>query len=183
MRGRYIGIAKVPQTARPPRVVLDLTGGHRVVPAPAPNGAHEGNAGEGSAAPVSSPPPARRRRTLRTLRLVEVSAWLGALGVAVMLVAYLIARPAQPAQWVATPPPGAADAGPDLGLVVPGYATAACAFDSCAAPGPTGAPTRIRIARIAVDSPLEELGLDARGRLATPVDVDDAGWFAKGPIP
>ncbi|MEW2382010.1 class F sortase [Micromonospora sp. NPDC047707] len=45
------------------------------------------------------------------------------------------------------------------------------------------APTRVRVPRIAVDSPLEVLGVDAAGALAPPVDFARAGWYGAGPAP
>ncbi|MDG4832211.1 class F sortase [Solwaraspora sp. WMMD1047] len=46
-----------------------------------------------------------------------------------------------------------------------------------------GPPTRIRITRIGVDSPLVVLGLERDGRLAAPADFDRAGWFGGGVAP
>jgi hypothetical protein len=48
---------------------------------------------------------------------------------------------------------------------------------------PSGPPTRLRIASIAVDTPLEDLGLDAAGALQAPKDFARAGWYAKGNRP
>lgn len=47
----------------------------------------------------------------------------------------------------------------------------------------TGAPTRVRIPSIGVDSSLEALHLDAKGELTPPVDFDRAGWYAEGAAP
>ena len=44
-------------------------------------------------------------------------------------------------------------------------------------------PTRLRIASIAVDTPLEDLDLDAAGALRAPTDFSHAGWYAKGNRP
>jgi hypothetical protein len=46
----------------------------------------------------------------------------------------------------------------------------------------TGPPTRLRIAAIGVDSPLEPLHLDAHGALTAP-SFPHAGWYADGPAP
>jgi LPXTG-site transpeptidase (sortase) family protein len=44
-------------------------------------------------------------------------------------------------------------------------------------------PTQVRIPSIAVDSPLESLGVDAAGALKGPVDYAKAGWFEAGVVP
>jgi hypothetical protein len=44
-------------------------------------------------------------------------------------------------------------------------------------------PTRLRIASIAVDTPLEDLDLDPAGALQAPKDFAQAGWYAKGSRP
>ncbi|GGL96779.1 class F sortase [Micromonospora yangpuensis] len=48
---------------------------------------------------------------------------------------------------------------------------------------PTGPPTRVRVPRIDVDSPLTVLGLDRTGALTPPADFDRAGWYGGGPAP
>ncbi|MEN3609980.1 class F sortase [Plantactinospora sp. ZYX-F-223] len=48
---------------------------------------------------------------------------------------------------------------------------------------PTGAPTRVRIPRIRVDAALTRLRLDRSGRLGTPRDFAEAGWYAAGTAP
>jgi sortase (surface protein transpeptidase) len=47
----------------------------------------------------------------------------------------------------------------------------------------TGAPTRVRVPSIKVDSPLEALVMDARGALQPPKAYGEAGWFAQGTLP
>jgi hypothetical protein len=44
-------------------------------------------------------------------------------------------------------------------------------------------PTRLRIASISVDTPLEDLDLDAAGALQAPKDFAHAGWYARGNRP
>lgn len=44
-------------------------------------------------------------------------------------------------------------------------------------------PTRVQIPAIDVDTTLEDLGIDASGRLSAPVDFDLAGWYAGGVVP
>jgi LPXTG-site transpeptidase (sortase) family protein len=46
-----------------------------------------------------------------------------------------------------------------------------------------GTPTRLRIPAIGVDTPLEELHLEATGTLEPPRDFAHAGWFADGAVP
>ncbi|WP_433353795.1 class F sortase [Micromonospora saelicesensis] len=52
-----------------------------------------------------------------------------------------------------------------------------------AAPTPHGPPTRVRVPRIDVDSPLTVLGLDRTGALIPPTDFHTAGWYGGGPAP
>ncbi|MFC8300317.1 class F sortase [Micromonospora orduensis] len=52
-----------------------------------------------------------------------------------------------------------------------------------AASAPQGPPTRVRVPRIGVDSPLTVLGLDGAGALVPPDDFDTAGWYGGGPAP
>jgi LPXTG-site transpeptidase (sortase) family protein len=57
-----------------------------------------------------------------------------------------------------------------------------------AGPGATASaagapPTRLRISAIGVDTPLEDLGLDANGALKAPADFGRAGWYANGNKP
>jgi LPXTG-site transpeptidase (sortase) family protein len=47
----------------------------------------------------------------------------------------------------------------------------------------TGAPTRVRVPAIGVDSPLESLRIGAGGELDAPVDYALAGWYADGTAP
>ncbi|MEO3929659.1 class F sortase [Micromonosporaceae bacterium B7E4] len=48
---------------------------------------------------------------------------------------------------------------------------------------PGGAPTGVRIPRIRVDAALTRLRLDRSGRLGTPRDFAEAGWYAAGTAP
>jgi hypothetical protein len=60
-----------------------------------------------------------------------------------------------------------------------------------AAPCQPGAPARLSITALGVDSPVESIGLDPRGTpditgqapLGAPVDQRKAGWYAAGPRP
>jgi sortase (surface protein transpeptidase) len=47
----------------------------------------------------------------------------------------------------------------------------------------TGAPQRLRIPAIGVDTALDRLGLDAAGVLQTPANYAHAGWYAGGTVP
>jgi hypothetical protein len=65
-----------------------------------------------------------------------------------------------------------------------GTATTSAGTDGTATGGAgTGPPTRVRIPAIRVDSPLDPLGLDARGVLQAPGDFAHAGWYADGTTP
>lgn len=44
-------------------------------------------------------------------------------------------------------------------------------------------PTRVQIPAIGVDTTLEDLAIDASGRLSAPVDFDLAGWYSGGVVP
>lgn len=54
---------------------------------------------------------------------------------------------------------------------------------STAIPTSDVVPTRLVIASIGVDSSLEDLAIEADGRLAAPVDYDLAGWYSGGVVP
>lgn len=49
--------------------------------------------------------------------------------------------------------------------------------------GDAAPPTRVQIPAIGVDTTLEDLAIDASGRLAAPVDFDLAGWYSGGVVP
>jgi Sortase domain len=51
------------------------------------------------------------------------------------------------------------------------------------ATGARGAPTRLRIAKLGIDSPLESLHLDRQGELEAPKDYARAGWYVDGTSP
>ncbi|MBL7253651.1 class F sortase [Paractinoplanes lichenicola] len=55
-------------------------------------------------------------------------------------------------------------------------------FGSVAA-APSGAPTRLRIGAIKVDTPLETLEIGRDGALQPPVKFAQAGWYAAGTAP
>ncbi|MBU2662292.1 class F sortase [Actinoplanes bogorensis] len=48
---------------------------------------------------------------------------------------------------------------------------------------PTGAPTRLRIGAIKLDTPLESLTIGPDGALRPPAQFADAGWYADGTAP
>lgn len=50
-------------------------------------------------------------------------------------------------------------------------------------PAPQALPSRLRISKIGVDTPLESLGLDQTGALEAPRDYAKAGWYARGILP
>ncbi|MFC0504454.1 class F sortase [Micromonospora costi] len=118
----------------------------------------------------------RRRRTPVTA-LVAFGAALGlAAGTGVGL-----ATPAPPA---ATGTTEAAAGAPPAASWSPGCAgDCPSATASPSRPVPGGKPTRVRVARIGVDSPLAVLGLDRAGALVPPADFAVAGWYGGGPAP
>jgi hypothetical protein len=61
--------------------------------------------------------------------------------------------------------------------------TAGCATAAGTLPGVPTPPTRVRVARIGVDSTLTALGLDRAGTLVPPADFTRAGWYGGGPAP
>lgn len=50
-------------------------------------------------------------------------------------------------------------------------------------PSRLSAPTRVRIKKIGVNSPLQSLHLDSQGALQAPTDFGKAGWYADGTPP
>ncbi|MFJ6196315.1 class F sortase [Micromonospora sp. NPDC092111] len=64
----------------------------------------------------------------------------------------------------------------------PGCA-AGCATGAGTLRAAQGPPTRVRVARIGVDSTLTTLGLDRAGALVPPAEFDRAGWYGGGPAP
>lgn len=187
---RFIGVAKVPGAgsgapgARP-RAVIDLTGG-RLEPSEPPVQAPLVQAQPGQAqrsqvrravkAPTTSQPIVAAKRRRPGLRRLELTAWVATLGVLAAMGMYVAFRSPEAASWITAAP---------VDPAVPAYATASppavCIFD-CGRPPLTGAPTRVRIPAIGVDSPLERLSLDANRRLVPPSDYDEAGWFADSGI-
>jgi LPXTG-site transpeptidase (sortase) family protein len=49
--------------------------------------------------------------------------------------------------------------------------------------GTVALPTRVRVPRIDVSSPLERLGKDAKGSIQLPTRAAEAGWYSGGPRP
>ncbi|MET7752962.1 class F sortase [Micromonospora sp. NPDC005367] len=82
------------------------------------------------------------------------------------------------------PPPTARDAPPAATGQPPSGGRPGCAGGcGSAPPAPSGTPTRVRVPRIGVDSPLTVLGLDRDRALVPPADFDVAGWYGDGPAP
>ncbi|MEH0928186.1 class F sortase [Micromonospora sp. CPCC 205558] len=113
----------------------------------------------------AGPAPSIRRHRDRRISLAA----LVAAGAAVCLAAGTGAGLA-----TAERPPSAASWHPGCGDDCPSVATA---------PTPHGPPTRVRVPRIGVDSPLTVLGLDRAGVLIPPTGFDTAGWYGGGPAP
>jgi sortase family protein len=127
-------------------------------------------------------PPVRKKGFLRRAALPAASAAVAALvvGTTYLLLADGAVRiPSDLGRWGASPmatmPPaieGAGNAGRPPGDPFGSAATAA-----------QGAPTRVRVAAIDLDSPLETLHLGAKGALVPPKRFDRAGWYADGTAP
>ncbi|MFY1624182.1 class F sortase [Micromonospora sp. WMMD723] len=82
--------------------------------------------------------------------------------------------------------PGGPDGAPRpvavAGAWQPGCGTG-CATGAGTPRATPASPTRVRVARIGVDSPLTALGLDRAGALVPPADFTRAGWYGGGPAP
>ena len=74
----------------------------------------------------------------------------------------------------ATGAPRPTDFGVDSGVAQPPF--------GAPAPVLTGAPTRLRVAALGIDTPLESLHL-AKGALTPPKNFARAGWYADGTVP
>jgi len=133
-------------------------------PAPAPNL---------EVPPTPRKPRNRARRALLPLAAALLAAFVGGTG-------YLMIRePAAPGQ-------AGRFAGPAVSTDAAPFAVAA---DGAAdpfgtrAPALTGAPTRLKVDAIDLDTPLETLRLGADGALTPPRDFAKAGWYAGGTRP
>jgi hypothetical protein len=139
-----------------------------VAPYPAP--ARPGRGGGGIGPRRRLPPAVPRRQRW----IVEATAWAVSLAVLAGIAAFLVGQAPRPGHafwvdpvWTVTPVPGG---GP-------------CVFEPCAEPLYTGAPTRLRIASIGVDAPLEQLVLDGKRQLTPPKTYTKAGWWREGVLP
>jgi len=79
----------------------------------------------------------------------------------------------------ATPAPAAPVVPAALATTAPATATAVAASD----PGNVAPPARIRLPSLGVDTAVVAVGVDARGEMAVPEDVREAGWYRFGPAP
>jgi len=118
----------------------------------------------------------RRRWRRATYRRFEIAAWLGAVAVIIAVAAVVVQQ---------APPAGArVEAGIRAGTEAsPLYEGGACVFDPCVQPIPSGAPTRLRIPSIGVETALQVLALDSQGKLQPPKAYEQAGWYGKGVVP
>jgi LPXTG-site transpeptidase (sortase) family protein len=82
--------------------------------------------------------------------------------------------PAVATTAVAAPVPA-----PPVAVPAPGAAGAEAALVSTA-PAP---PVRVRLPALGVDAPVSPVGVDDRGRMEVPFDVDTVGWYRFGPGP
>ena len=132
--------------------------------------------------PVDGSPPVPERRLLRRAALPAVSAVLAALVVGTTYLALADqAVPIDPdlGRWGASATPaqteaieGAGNAGRPPGDPFGNVITAG-----------QGAPTRVRVPAIGLDSPLETLHIAAGGALQAPRGFEHAGWYADGTAP
>lgn len=105
---------------------------------------------------------------------------------AVVTVALAVERdPAAPAPATAAPTPEAATPTPAVSggsdLLVPGSGELAVAGGSDRAQA--SAPVGVRVESLGISSTLETLRTDAAGRLESPKQWQQAGWFADGAVP
>jgi len=84
------------------------------------------------------------------------------------------AVPAAHTPVAATAPVAAAVPPPPVAVAVPEAASAQ------PAPAP---PVRVRLPALEVDAPVTPVGVDDRGRMEVPFDVDTVGWYRFGPGP
>jgi hypothetical protein len=161
---RVTAVAQAPEpVAQAPKAVVQQTTAPSE-PAPAPNP---------EVPPTPRKPRNRARRALLPLAAALLAAFVGGTG-------YLMIRePAAPGQ-------AGRFAGPAVSTDAAPFAVAA---DGAAdpfgtrAPALTGAPTRLKVDAIDLDTPLETLRLGADGALTPPRDFAKAGWYAGGTRP
>jgi hypothetical protein len=155
--------ARITAVAQAPEAVVQQTTAPSE-PAPAPNP---------EVPPTPRKPRNRARRALLPLAAALLAAFVGGTG-------YLMIR--EPA----TPGQAGRFAGPAVSTDAAPFAVAA---DGAAdpfgtrAPALTGAPTRLKVDAIDLDTPLETLRLGADGALTPPRDFAKAGWYAGGTRP
>ena len=195
---RYVGVARPPKGVDPglPRVVLNPSGPTAPPDPPTPLDAassivdvYEPETRPWVMATVAAAQiqpvrygrfSAHRKRIRRAiLRRYELVVWtcavLAVVGVG-LVVLRVINPPTSDSDGSGIPGPVTVTGSAD----VPGVT---CAFGDCATPDYAGAPTRVRIPAIGVDSTLEMLGLDAHRQLEPPKDFGRAGWYSGGVAP
>ena len=77
---------------------------------------------------------------------------------------------------------GAAPA-PAAAVVPTALAATVTATAAASDPGNVAPPARIRLPSLGVDTAVVAVGVDARGEMAVPEDVREAGWYRFGPAP
>ena len=161
---RITAVAQAPEAvAEAPKAVEQQTTAPSE-PAPAPNL---------EVPPTPRKPRNRARRALLPLAAALLAAFVGGTGY------QMIREPAAPGQ-------AGRFAGPAVSTDAAPFAVAA---DGAAdpfgtrAPALTGAPTRLKVDAIDLDTPLETLRLGADGALTPPRDFAKAGWYAGGTRP
>jgi sortase A len=97
-------------------------------------------------------------------------------------------QPARPdkANWVRVQAAARASAAtPTLAAAATPAAAVASRSSAVASAPPIrpGAPIRLKISRIGVDAPVQSVGLDGDGAMATPTTAFAVGWFYRGVLP
>jgi len=115
-------------------------------------------------------------------RRFEVVIWVVAVAIAATMIGLLVHGP-QRQVALAGPSVGGPDRPAPSSTSTPISSTGQCVFDPCPTTSYTGVPTRVRIPSITVDSPLENLVLDAQHQLEAPKDYAQAGWWSGGVAP
>lgn len=110
--------------------------------------------------------------------LIAIGGLVAALGVflgrgAVLGVGLSLPGRAQPAAVVTATPPVPAPTTAQSDLLARARAIVA----------PAAQPTRLAVPAIGVDAPVESVGLDAQGRMATPSRAENVAWFKPGATP
>ncbi|MCM4083628.1 class F sortase [Paractinoplanes hotanensis] len=170
-----------PEAIRPPTLRAAIPAADRseqlaIMDAPLTDGTSVPAAQAEHQLPKDGPHPVRKKGLVRRAALPAVAATVAAFvaGAAYLTVTY---RPVEDlGRWGAQ----AESAAPRATTV--GERPAGDPFGSVAV-APTGAPTRLRIGAVKIDTPLETLRIGGDGALQPPKAFAKAGWYADGTAP